>query len=464
MHIDIEKKNESLKNEAKKKLKILKKAFFSSSLIAQMKNTINYQYFTSHYTNRITYEKIHNVITKSSSYKASSSSSILNSILQLLMHEITSILLSLFNKCYDTEYCSKAFKNSITIILRKSKNIDSKKKSRDYQKSKSYRSIALFKTLKKALKSIIIRKITYIAEKHTLLFENHMKERRCKSTKHVVHALIEFIIISWNKNKIMSKLFMNVTKAFNNMIHVKLLHNLKKKSVNHRAIRWIENFLKARKTIIKINEASTNNIEIEISTSQKFSLLSILYLFYNANLIKTAKKYKCMLFTNFIDDVMFAMTEKSSTINNEILVKAHEKTLKWAKLHEFKFFIKKYQLIHYSWKKNNEHKFDLQLENQIIKIKLHSKFLKVIMNNKLLWKKHVNKLKKRAMKSITKLSKLTESTWKNCFLSIRRLYEVIIISQIIYCCSMWYTSSKKKITKNECWKIFEIYKLKLWKW
>ena len=34
-----------------------------------------------------------------------------------------------------------------------------------------------------------------------------------------------------------------------------------------------------------------------------------------------------MLFTNFIDDVMFAITEKNSAINNEILIKAHEKTL-----------------------------------------------------------------------------------------------------------------------------------------
>ena len=127
MHIDIEKKNESLKNETEKKLKILKKVFFFSSFTAQMKNTINYQYFTSHYINRITYEKIHNVITKSNSYKTSNSSSIFNSILQLLMHEIISILLLLFNKCYDTKYCSKTFKNSITIILKKSKNIDSKK-------------------------------------------------------------------------------------------------------------------------------------------------------------------------------------------------------------------------------------------------------------------------------------------------------------------------------------------------
>ena len=34
-----------------------------------------------------------------------------------------------------------------------------------------------------------------------------------------------------------------------------------------------------------------------------------------------------MLFTDFIDDAMFAMTKKSSAANNEILAKAHEKAL-----------------------------------------------------------------------------------------------------------------------------------------
>ena len=52
------------------------------------------------------------------------------------------------------------------------------------------------------------------------------------------------------------------------------------------------------------------------------------------------------------------------------------------------------------------------------------------------------------MKNITKLSKLAKSTWKNCFFSIRRLYEAIIISQIIYCCSMWYTPPRKKSHKK----------------
>ena len=138
---------------------------------------------------------------KSSSHKAPGPSGIPNSILQLLVHQLTSVLLPLFNKCYDSGYCLQAFKNSIAIVLRKPKNTDPEEKPRDYQESKLYRPIALFETVKKALKSIIARKIAYIAKKHNLLPEGYMGRRRCRSTEHVVHTLVEFITIAWNKDK-----------------------------------------------------------------------------------------------------------------------------------------------------------------------------------------------------------------------------------------------------------------------
>ena len=189
------KKNESLKNDSTNKLKILKKSFFLSQLIIQLKNTINYQYSTFHYIDQIIDDEIYNVIIRSNSYKASNISNIFNVILQRLVHQLISTLSRLFNKCYNIKYCFQIFKNSITIVLKKSKS-DNSKKSRNYYEIKSYRSITLLKILNKALKSIIARKMTYIAKKHDLLFENHMKNRRYKSIEYVIHALMKKIIIT----------------------------------------------------------------------------------------------------------------------------------------------------------------------------------------------------------------------------------------------------------------------------
>ena len=40
------------------------------------------------------------------------------------------------------------------------------------------------------------------------------------------------------------------------------------------------------------------------------------------------KKHKCMLTIELINDIMYAMKNRSATINNEILTKAHKKTMK----------------------------------------------------------------------------------------------------------------------------------------
>ena len=100
----IRKKDESLKDNSMNKLKILKKSFFSPQFTIQLKDTINYQYPTPHYTNQITNDEIYNVIMRSDLYKASDISSILNVILQRLIHQLTSTLSRLFNKCYNIKY------------------------------------------------------------------------------------------------------------------------------------------------------------------------------------------------------------------------------------------------------------------------------------------------------------------------------------------------------------------------
>ena len=123
--------------------------------------------------------------------------------------------------------------------------------------------------------------------------------------------------------------------------------------------------------------------------------------------------------------------------------------MKWTKKPDFKFALQKYQLIHFWWKRSNEWKLDLQLENQTMKITSHSKFLRTIMNRKLMWREHVNQLKMKITKSVTELFKLIDFAWKNNLLIIRRIYEAVIVSQMIYDCSVWYTSIKE--TNHKRW-------------
>ena len=96
------------------------------------------------------------------------------------------------------------------------------------------------------------------------------------------------------------------------------------------------------------------DVSIDTGIPQGSSLSSILYLFYNADLMEVKKRHKCMLATGFIDDTMYAAKDRSATINNEVLTKVHEEVMVWTKKHGSKFAIKKYQLIHFIWRRNDE--------------------------------------------------------------------------------------------------------------
>ena len=112
-------------------------------------------------------------------------------ILQQLSPQLKSHLILLYNACLDLRYCPEHFRQSNTVVLPKSGK-------KDYTKVKSYRPIALLNTLNKIIKSIIVLKLSYAVERYQLLPRNHLKERKRRSTEHVIHGLMKRVYQAWD--------------------------------------------------------------------------------------------------------------------------------------------------------------------------------------------------------------------------------------------------------------------------
>ena len=193
LYINYQKIKFHFKKRFFQKNEIIKKKIFFSSSQTNLKNIISYNYSTNISTKMITKQEIKTIIEKSQSFKISKSKNISNKILQFLMNLLILSLFMIFNACLNIEYCSLTFRNFVIIILKKTKN-DDFNEFRNYFEFKSYKSITLFETLKKAMKIILIKKITYLAKIYELFFKNHMRNRKCISTKYVIHLLIKRII------------------------------------------------------------------------------------------------------------------------------------------------------------------------------------------------------------------------------------------------------------------------------
>ena len=256
----------------------------------------------------------------------------------------------------------------------------------DYTQLKTYRSIALLNTLGKALESILTTRISFAAEEFELLPRRHMRGRKAKGTELALQMLMKTIHATWLRKKIATMLLLNIMRAFDNLFHTRLIHNLRKRRIDNNMINWILSFLSNRSTIILLSKFISETFETSTGISQESLISFLFYLFYNADLMKEEKNYS-MINLKYIDNVAKIVTESSTKINCrkiESLFKARKHP--WSQKHASKFASTKFQLLHFkkSTKTRSSSEDDtLHLKEHTIESRDTEIYLEVLLNKKL---------------------------------------------------------------------------------
>lgn len=206
---------------------------------------------------RITLSQLETAIQKLAAKKAPGPDEIPNLVLKKCYNELKNHLLILAQESFEAGHFPSIFKESTTLVIRKPKKPD-------YTRPNAYRPIALERTIGKVLESIIAETISYLTETYELLPSNHFGGRPCRSTEDAMMLLMENIYDTWGDQKVMSALFMDVAGAFNNVVHQRLIHDLRKRRIPETITRWIASSLLDRSTRICFN-----GIESETSLPQQ---------------------------------------------------------------------------------------------------------------------------------------------------------------------------------------------------
>ena len=374
---------------------------------------------------KITENEILQTIKHLRTRKAPGPDQIPNEVLKVIAVEICSYLQQIFNDSLTLAYYPLHFKECIVVILRKHGG------NRDFTSPKSYRPISLLNTIGKIMEAILATRISYMATTHNLLPRTHFGSRRGSCIETAVHNLLEIIYAAWNKNEIASLLMVDVSAAYPNTSHKRLLHNLRKRKIDHKVVEWVASFLTNRQTIVKTNEHTTSKLSIDLGLPQGSPLSSILYLFYNADLLEDSAA-KGVGAQGFIDDITLIATSKSTRGNTQKLAKVHNQTCEdWRAKHGSEFSLPKYQLIHISRKRDIDYTAGVRLRGgHIVRGTTTAVNLGITLQSKLSWKDHVSKVKGKAIKTIGALSSIAGSTWGGNFLALRQIFRAVIIPQI----------------------------------
>jgi len=114
--------------------------------------------------------------------------------------------------------------------------------------------------------------------------------------------------------------------VFDNVMHSRLLHDMKKRKVSKLLLEFVKNFLRNQRIMITIDDYTMMKCNVNVDISQDSLLSLILYLFYNANLLKACDDIKLRInFTNFVNDINILTYEEFIKCNCRVLNKIYDK-------------------------------------------------------------------------------------------------------------------------------------------
>ncbi len=124
-------------------------------------------------------------------------------------------------------------------------------------------------------------------------------------------------------------------------------------------IEWTRSFLKDWKTSLIFDEQMSDMREINANISQRFFISLILFLFFNASLIKKCKALKIKIeVLNFVNDINILVYNRFIEEICRTLSKAYNVCMKWVCTHDATFASEKYELMHFTRKSK---RFDMMI-------------------------------------------------------------------------------------------------------
>jgi hypothetical protein len=361
----------------KARIQCLINSFFFSFVAANLDDIARSTYSKNIDFSEIFENEISQTIVKIVSNIVSKKNDIFNRVIKLVLSHIMSVVKWIFNQSLRLKYCLKHFKEFITMFLRKINKSN-------YFVFKAYKLIVLLNTLNKIMKFIMTTRLNYAVKNHNLLFREHFESRKRIVSKHALHYIIETINSIWVSKKITTMLLLNVIEVFDNVSHLRLLHNLRKRRIKSIYLIWVESFFSKRYIIFKLIDHITDRIRTIINVSQRFSMSSILYVFYNANLIDWCINSQIdIIEADFIDDINILIVSDLAEENVVSLKTIHvESCIIWAHQHDSLFVSIKYELIHFRrlFVSSNS-KMILRISDHQIALFFRCKYLEMMMNN-----------------------------------------------------------------------------------
>ncbi len=295
----------------------------------------------------------------------------------------------------------------------------------------NYRPISVLTFFSKVFEKIMYNYVLDFINTHNILYKFQFGFRKQHSTSHAIITLVERINTVLNAGNIMVGVFLDLRRAFDTVDHDILVKKLYAYGIRGNILAWFKSYLYKRQQYVYMNKTKSSIQDIICGIPQGSVLGPLLFILYINDLSKASDHLFSILFA---DDTSIFM--EGDTLEQIIysLNKELDKLSIWLAANKLTLNVLKsyYMIFHRARLKHKDCK--VALNNTSLQHVKFTKFLGIIIDDKLSFINHISYIKAKISKGIGILIKTRKYLNKEKRVD---LFNTFILPYMTYCLEVW---------------------------
>ena len=375
--------------------------------------------------------EIKDIISNLDDTKSSGPSPIPTKLLKLAADELSTQLADICNM----SFLEGSFpdKNKIAEVI----PIHKKGSTED---TNNYRPISLLSIFSKIMEKLMATRLRDYLDLLSIIYPKQFGFRPGFSTSHSLVDITETIRGTLEKKKYGCGIFIDLKKAFDTVNHKILLQKLEHYGIRGNTLLWFKSYLTNRKQYVNLNGTKSDTKEITCGVPQGSVLGPLLFLLYINDLPNISEK---LTFFLFADDTNIYFESDNLDNLQKIINKELKKLYEWLCINRLSLNISKTNFVIFHAKNKPLHPITILINNKAIEEADHVKYLGVIIDSQLTFRRHMEEVSKKISRSIGVLYKLRPFVSQKILVNV---YYAIIYPFLLYGVELWGNTSNTLLT------------------
>jgi exonuclease III len=355
------------------------------------------------------------------------------SIVKYCYNIVALLLVSEFNRCIDFGTFPDKLKISKTIPIYK---------AGQKTEPSNYRPISIQNCFAKIFEKLIYKRLESFYTYSKFFNRQQFGFVPKSNTTAAVLNFITFLRTSLNSGKYTSAIFVDMSKAFDCVLHEILLDKLEKSGIRGKFLQMLKSYLTGRAQVVNVDGEKSNELPVRYGVPQGSILGPLLFLVYINDIFNLKLKGKLQLYA---DDVILMYSSTSLTQMYDDM--EHDLAILYDWFYNNSLTVnpdKTSYIIFRDPRKNIESNRPLHFGFGPIKLVEETKYLGLTIDYCLSFSSHIDSLKNKIIPYVGVLHRIKYFVPVSARLSI---YFAHINSQLCYLNVIWGSAAKNKISE-----------------